>query len=131
MIGSAVRSGPYPPRNQDELAQALIREWNAIDNLTIQRLIYSCAVGVLQWFKPTEEALVIDFDDNKEYLPWIVIWSFMIFNLDWKANSLLRRWKFGLTWKITSLGLICVTFEKPITFLIQVLQPEKLTENNC
>ncbi len=41
MIGSAVRSGPYPPRNQDELAQALIKEWNAIDNLTIQRLIYS------------------------------------------------------------------------------------------
>ena len=48
MIGSAVRNGPNPPRNQDEMAQALIREWNAIDNWTIQRLIYSMRRGVLQ-----------------------------------------------------------------------------------
>ena len=41
MIGSAVRNGPNPPRNQDEMAQALITKWNAIDNWTIQRLIYS------------------------------------------------------------------------------------------
>ena len=41
MIGSAVRNGPNPPRNQDEMAQALIKEWNLIDNWTLQRLIFS------------------------------------------------------------------------------------------
>ena len=41
IIGTAVRNGPNPPRNPAEMADALRREWDAIDDWTIRRLIFS------------------------------------------------------------------------------------------
>ena len=40
-IGTAARNGPNPPRNPAEMADALRREWDAIDDWTIRRLIFS------------------------------------------------------------------------------------------
>ena len=40
-MGTAIRNGPNPPTNLVEMEAALRREWNAIDQGTIQRLIFS------------------------------------------------------------------------------------------